>query len=100
MPSCLSRFPPAGRFRSTLTGQRQNSSTRRRLGDTPMTLPSPTEADPDLAVPFAGPMPSGLLHINPVTGLSTDYLNHFAEALMVLDALRTVPECVADLRAW
>jgi hypothetical protein len=65
-----------------------------------MTLPSPTEAGPDPAAPSAGPMPSGLLHINPATGLSTDYLNHFTEAVMVLDMLRTVPECLADLQAW
>jgi len=39
-------------------------------------------------------------NINPVTGLSTDYLNHFSEALMVLEMVRDMPECVEDLRAW
>jgi len=39
-------------------------------------------------------------HINPATGLSTDYLNHFTEAIMMLDMLATAPECVDDLRAW
>jgi hypothetical protein len=39
-------------------------------------------------------------NINPVTGLSTDYLNHFAEAVMVLEMASTMPECLNDLRTW
>ena len=39
-------------------------------------------------------------NINPATGLSTDYLNHFTEALMVLEMVRDMPECIDDLRAW
>jgi hypothetical protein len=39
-------------------------------------------------------------NINPATGLSTDYLNHFTEAVMVLEMVGTVPECLDDLRAW
>jgi hypothetical protein len=39
-------------------------------------------------------------NINPVTGLSTDYLNHFTEAIMVLEVIGTMPECLDDLRAW
>jgi len=39
-------------------------------------------------------------NINPVTGLSTDYLNHFTEAVMVLEMIGTMPECLDDLRAW
>jgi hypothetical protein len=38
--------------------------------------------------------------INPLTGLSTDYLNHFSEALMALEMVRDMPECIEDLRAW
>jgi hypothetical protein len=38
--------------------------------------------------------------INPATGLSTDYLNHFTEAVMVIAMLPTAPECVVDLMAW
>lgn len=38
--------------------------------------------------------------INPLTGLSTDYLNHFTEAVMVLEMTAAMPECLADLRAW
>jgi hypothetical protein len=48
------------------------------------------------------PVPSGpgRLNINPVTGLSTDYLNHFTEVIMVLEMAGTMPECLDDLRGW
>jgi hypothetical protein len=39
-------------------------------------------------------------NINPSTGLSTDYLNHFTEAVMVLEMVGTMPECLDDLRTW
>jgi hypothetical protein len=39
-------------------------------------------------------------NINPQTGLSTDYLNHFNEAIMLLEMLPTAPECRADFLAW
>jgi hypothetical protein len=38
--------------------------------------------------------------INPGTGLSTDYLNHFTEAVMVLEMASAMPECLGDLEAW
>lgn len=43
---------------------------------------------------------AGHPHLNPLTGLSTDYLNHFTEALMVLEMAGVAPECLDDLRAW
>jgi hypothetical protein len=48
-------------------------------------------------VPLARP---NIPHINPVTGLSTDYLNHFTEAVMVLEIATLMPDCLDDLRAW
>lgn len=39
-------------------------------------------------------------NINPLTGLSTDYLNHFNEAIMLLEMLPSMPECREDLAAW
>jgi hypothetical protein len=39
-------------------------------------------------------------NINPSTGLATDYLNHFNEAIMLLEMLESCPECVDDFRAW
>lgn len=42
----------------------------------------------------------GGLHINADTGLCTDYLNHFSEAIMLLEMLAAVPESVEDFLAW
>jgi hypothetical protein len=39
-------------------------------------------------------------NINPVTGLSTDYLNHFTEAIMALEMANAMPECLDDLKNW
>jgi hypothetical protein len=39
-------------------------------------------------------------NINPITGLATDYLNHFNEAIMLLEMLSTMPDCVEDFLAW
>lgn len=38
--------------------------------------------------------------INPSTGLSTDYLNHFSEAIMALKMMPAMHDCLDDLRAW
>lgn len=42
----------------------------------------------------------GIPNINPKTCLSTDYLNHFNEAMMVLDILSTSSDCLDDFLAW
>src|SRR5215831_11410791 len=39
-------------------------------------------------------------NINPVTCLATDYLNHFNEAIMLLEMLPMAPECKDDFLAW
>ena len=39
-------------------------------------------------------------NINPNTKLATDYLNHFNEAIMLLDLLPTTPECIVELIGW
>ncbi len=39
-------------------------------------------------------------NINPATGLATDYLNHFNEAIMLLEMLPSAPECKEDFLAW
>jgi hypothetical protein len=39
-------------------------------------------------------------NINPVTGLATDYLNHFNEAIMLLEMLSAMPDCVDDFVVW
>src|SRR3974390_1278738 len=39
-------------------------------------------------------------NINPQTGLSTDYLNHFNEAIMLLEMIPDMPECSEDFLQW
>jgi hypothetical protein len=39
-------------------------------------------------------------NINPVTGLATDYLNHFNEAIMLLEMLSSCPDCRNEFLAW
>jgi hypothetical protein len=39
-------------------------------------------------------------NINPRTGLATDYLNHFNEAIMLLEMIPDIPECAEDFIAW
>jgi hypothetical protein len=58
------------------------------------------------------PQPAGLLdeeahaarlraaNINPRTGLATDYLNHFNEAIMLLEMIPDLPESTEDFLRW
>lgn len=39
-------------------------------------------------------------NVNPRTGLATDYLNHFNEAIMLLDMIADLPECADDFMDW
>jgi hypothetical protein len=39
-------------------------------------------------------------NINPRTGLATDYLNHFNEAVMLLEMIPDIPECADDFLEW
>src|SRR4030088_2209768 len=39
-------------------------------------------------------------NINPRTGLATDYLNHFNEAIMLLEMIPDMPDCAGDFLAW
>ena len=39
-------------------------------------------------------------NINPRTGLATDYLNHFNEAVMLLEMIPDIPDCAEDFLAW
>jgi hypothetical protein len=65
-----------------------------------------------LAVQPAQPAPVTAVHnsaraaelraanINPRTGLATDYLNHFNEAVMLLEMVPDMPECAEDFLSW
>src|SRR6202161_1999849 len=39
-------------------------------------------------------------NINPRTGLATDYLNHFNEAIMLLEMIPDMPECAEQFLQW
>jgi hypothetical protein len=57
------------------------------------------------AVQAADEEPGGALrltdaNINPATGLATDYLNHFNEAIMLLEMLSSCPDCRDDFLGW
>ena len=39
-------------------------------------------------------------NINPRSGLATDYLNHFNEAIMLLEMIPDMPECAEDFLTW
>ena len=39
-------------------------------------------------------------NINPLTGLATDYLNHFNEAIMLLEMVASCPDCLEDFHNW
>jgi hypothetical protein len=61
-----------------------------------MTIP-PQRAEPDTTL---DPSHLAEANINRLTGLSTDYLNHFNEAIMLLEMLKMAPECRDDFLAW
>ena len=58
------------------------------------------------SVPLAGPAEEAraaklrAANINPRTGLATDYLNHFNEAIMLLEMIPDMPECAEDFLTW
>ena len=63
-----------------------------------MTVSLPQHA-PD-GSPALDPARLAAANINPKTGLASDYLNHFNEAIMLLDLLPTTPECIVELIGW
>src|SRR3954468_8853535 len=62
------------------------------------------EADPALGVAESGGTARAALlvagNINPKTGLATDYLNHFNEAIMLLEMIPDMPDCFQDFLDW
>jgi hypothetical protein len=63
-----------------------------------MTVPLPQHA-PN-GSPALDPARLAAANINPKTGLASDYLNHFNEAIMLLDLLPDTPECIVELIGW
>src|ERR1700750_3298920 len=65
-----------------------------------MTVPIPLFAESQASRPAIDPARLAAANINPQTGLATDYLNHFNEAVMLLDLLPQTPECIIELIGW
>jgi len=65
-----------------------------------MTQPGPRPNSADAAALAFDPSHLDGTNINPVTGLATDYLNHFNEAIMLLEMLPMAPDCKEDFLAW
>jgi hypothetical protein len=65
-----------------------------------MPAPAADRANDPTSAAASPPSGAGGPKINPLTGLSTDYLNHFTEAVMVLELAGAMPECVEDLHTW
>jgi hypothetical protein len=59
--------------------------------------PTPPSQSPDAAARAAQLKAA---NINPQTGLATDYLNHFNEAIMLLEMIPDMPECSEDFLQW
>jgi len=57
-------------------------------------MPRPAEPDEARAAELRA------ANINPRTGLATDYLNHFNEAIMLLEMIPDLPECAEEFLAW
>src|ERR1700691_5254907 len=72
-----------------------------------MTSTAPKPARPDQQMPDQAGLEeearaARLLaaNINPRTGLATAYLNHFNEAIMLLEMIPDMPECSEDFLEW
>jgi len=65
-----------------------------------MTAPAQATLSSGAFEPHASAFEPGIPNINPVTRLSTDYLNHFTEAVMVLEIAPDMPDCINALRDW
>jgi hypothetical protein len=69
------------------------------------TAPKPTRPDHQTPRP-TGPEEEAraaqlrAANINPRTGLATDYLNHFNEAIMLLEMIPDMPECAEEFLQW
>lgn len=65
--------------------------------------PAPSEPQPprrEAPIDAARAAQLRAANINPRTGLATDYLNHFNEAIMLLEMVPDMPECAEDFLGW
>jgi hypothetical protein len=60
----------------------------------------PQQKSSAAAPPGVDPVRFDGTNINPLTLLATDYLNHFNEAIMLLEMLPMAPDCKDDFLDW
>ena len=60
--------------------------------------PLPTSENPGGSAAWAEQLRAA--NINPRTGLATDYLNHFNEAIMLLEMVPDMPDCYELFLEW
>ena len=73
---------------------RQMTSTASTIASVRSLAPSPAAGEAARAAQLRA------ANINPRTGLATDYLNHFNEAIMLLEMIPDMPECAEDFLTW
>src|SRR6476646_8547939 len=71
-----------------------NSTAAAAQSDSPTSAPTTGQIDEARAAALRA------ANINPRTGLATDYLNHFNEAIMLLEMVPDMPECAEDFLTW
>src|SRR5262245_19151380 len=98
---------PAGGDPALPKADTPGADARQAAAAAPAIPDAPPIAPPPPALRVAAPHATEHLakhlaeaNINPVTGLATDYLNHFNEAIMVLELIPSMPACIEDLMDW
>jgi hypothetical protein len=73
-----------------------------RMSAPPLKKPMPDFDSPAADRPTESARTAALraANINPKNGLATDYLNHFNEAIMLLEMIPAMPECAGDFLSW
>src|SRR5881394_3285331 len=71
-----------------------NSTAAAAQSDSQTSAPTTGQIDEARAVALRA------ANINPRTGLATDYLNHFNEAIMLLEMIPDMPDCFEDFLGW
>jgi hypothetical protein len=71
------------------------TSTAAKPAQSDRQMPRPTGSDEAARIALLR-----AANINPRTGLASDYLNHFNEAVMLLEMVPDMPECAEDFLNW
>lgn len=104
----MARLPSPRKVARKMAQKEADSDATEQAGDV-FAGADVAPAAPQNASVVAVPSAAGLLmgspglaaaNINPATGLASDYLNHFNEAIMLLEMAALCPDCLTDLNDW